>query len=81
MQVLYTRRFQYGDKGTDVEGVARALCRAKVGIPIAVFNALPVRIRRTWGGRKPRRACPRHPYTASASTGRSPPTSTPRHGS
>lgn len=50
--IRYTRKFKFGDYGSDVEGVARALCRAKAGPPLMIFNALPPKIRRTWGRRK-----------------------------
>lgn len=52
-KVRYTREFHYGDRGTDVEGVGRALCRARVGyLPLIVFSKLPKRVRRTWGRKK-----------------------------
>lgn len=53
-RVPHTRRFEYRDRGEDVEAVGRALCRAGVGIPLVVYNALPRRVRRTWGRRKQR---------------------------
>lgn len=52
MAVRYTRQFKYRDRGSDVEGVGRALCRAKVLMPLVAFNALPASSRRTWGIRK-----------------------------
>src|SRR5574341_256582 len=48
----YTRKFALGDYGPDIEGVARALCHAHAGPPLAVFNTLPLRVRRTWGRQK-----------------------------
>lgn len=54
MTVPYTRRFAPGDFGTDVEAVGRALCRAGAGPKLAVYNALPTRVRRRWGWRKRR---------------------------
>lgn len=54
MSVRYTRAFKYRDRGSDVEGVGRALCRAGVSMPLTVFNALPAMTRRTWGVRKQR---------------------------
>lgn len=51
-KVRYTREFKYGDRGSDVEGVGRALCHARVFIPLIVFNRLPRIVRRTWGRRK-----------------------------
>jgi hypothetical protein len=50
--VRYTRKFEYGDYGSDVEGVARALCRAGAGPPLVILNAVPLKMRRTWGRRK-----------------------------
>lgn len=54
MAVRYTRQFRYRDRGSDVEGVGRALCRGKVLMPLEVFNLLPASSRRTWGIRKQR---------------------------
>lgn len=56
MSVRYTRQFKYGDKGSDVEAVGRALARSKTtGVTkLAVFSLFPRRIRRTWGRRKQR---------------------------
>lgn len=52
MSVRYTREFKYRNRGPDVEGVGRALCRAGVFMPLVAFNALPLKSRRTWGIRK-----------------------------
>jgi hypothetical protein len=54
MEVRYTRRLSPGDTGPDVEAVGRALCRAGFGVKLSAYNALPARVRRTWGWRKRR---------------------------
>lgn len=50
--VPFPRPLTLGDYGVDVEGVGRALCRAKVYVPLSVFNAAPESWRRTYGARK-----------------------------
>lgn len=54
MAVAYTRQFKIGDVGDDVEAVGRALVRAGAGCSWKQWNALPQRVRRTWGWRKRR---------------------------
>lgn len=54
MAVTRTRTFRFGDRGPDVEAVARALARARVpgNRSLVVLALLPKRIRQTWGRRK-----------------------------
>ena len=51
MSVRYTRLFRLGDKGTDVQGVGRALARARM-LNWLVWVASPLSVKRTWGPRK-----------------------------
>lgn len=53
MTVRYTRQFKFGDKGSDVQGVGRALARAKM-LSWRTWIITPLRIRQTWGPRKQR---------------------------
>jgi hypothetical protein len=52
----FTRKLAPGDpteRGIDIEGIGRALARAKVGyVDLEVFNKMPVRWRRAYGARK-----------------------------
>lgn len=50
--VPFPRPLKLGDSGVDVEGVGRALCKAGVYVPLAVFNNAPQAWRRTFGQRK-----------------------------
>lgn len=54
MAVRYTRLFHYGDQGSDVEGVGRALARSHTrgNTSWVAFAAFPQRWRQTWGPRK-----------------------------
>ena len=53
MAVRYTRHFKYRDHGSDVEGVGRALARAKIpGFSWASWIITPRRYRQKWGIRK-----------------------------
>ena len=50
--VPFPRPLKLGDRGIDVEGVGRALCKAQVYVPLTVFNTAPESWRRTFGQRK-----------------------------
>lgn len=52
MDVPFPRPLTLGDYGIDVEGVGRALCKAKVYVPLSFFNSMPESWRRTYGQRK-----------------------------